>query len=500
MTWSASTSGTANALNAINCPSATCYAAGAAGTILTSTNTGSAWSPLTSGTTQSFNGVACSDNTDCIADSSTNGTFATSDGSTWTQQGNPVSGPTSALNSTAVALNGAFCTSVRCMVGLGVQGDIMITRTGPSTAAVVAPLSPTGNSGWYTSTPTVTLTPTAHDAPIATTYYAIDGGTAQVYSGPFQVTTDGNHTVWYWSTDTDGNVEAANSINVKVDQTAPATTLHISPAEQNGWYASPAISFTGDDGAGSGVDHFSYKIDGKGSFQTYSGPLSGFSTGNHFIQFFGVDVAGNVEATHLFGFKVDAKAPTVSLGRPLEGTVYKIGQVSDARYSCSDQQSGIGSCVGTVPVGSPIDTSTAGPHTFTVTGTDNAGNVTTVTHHYTVLYIFKGFQAPIENPGSGSFNFVHAGDLIKIAFTLGGNFGLNIGTVSSTPVTCPSGNPVLIDPARKGTAAGLSFSTSGHRYNYGWQTDAGWAGTCREFSLQLNDGTSPHVAEFQFFG
>jgi hypothetical protein len=45
----------------------------------------------------------------------------------------------------------------------------------------------------------------------------------------------------------------------------------------------------------------------------------------------------------------------------------------------------------------------------------------------------------------------------------------------------------------------LSFGVASGHYTYGWQTDPGWAGTCRQFSLQLNDGTAPHTAVFQFF-
>lgn len=60
------------------------------------------------------------------------------------------------------------------MIGLGVQGDIMIARNGPTTTAAVAPPSPNGLRGWYTTAPTVTLTATAHDAPIASTYYSVD--------------------------------------------------------------------------------------------------------------------------------------------------------------------------------------------------------------------------------------------------------------------------------------------------------------------------------------
>ena len=47
--------------------------------------------------------------------------------------------------------------------------------------------------------------------------------------------------------------------------------------------------------------------------------------------------------------------------------------------------SGIDSCVGPVASGSAIDTSTLGPQSFAVTGTDNAGNTKTVTHYYTVV-------------------------------------------------------------------------------------------------------------------
>ena len=51
-----------------------------------------------------------------------------------------------------------------------------------------------------------------------------------------------------------------------------------------------------------------------------------------------------------------------------------------------------------------------------------------------------------------------------------------------------------------GTTAGLSYGVASGHYTYGWQTDRGWAGTCRRFEIQLNDGTGPiHTADFMFF-
>jgi hypothetical protein len=81
----------------------------------------------------------------------------------------------------------------------------------------------------------------------------------------------------------------------------------------------------------------------------------------------------------------DTTAPTVTITSPQDGITYNVDQQVAAAYACTDPDgSGIASCVGTVAQGAMVDTAAAGPHTFTVTGTDNAGNPTTVTAHYNV--------------------------------------------------------------------------------------------------------------------
>ena len=86
--------------------------------------------------------------------------------------------------------------------------------------------------------------------------------------------------------------------------------------------------------------------------------------------------AGNQQA--------DSDPPVVTLVTPPDGASYTVGDLVIADYSCSDTGSGIVSCAGDVPDGTPIDTATTGAKTFSVTGEDAAGNVTTVTHSYTV--------------------------------------------------------------------------------------------------------------------
>jgi len=129
--WSAGTSGVTVALNAVSCPSATCYAAGAAtggaAVVLKSADGGSTWSPQTSGTANALSGIACASDSYCVADGTFGTIITTSDGTTWAQRGNPLSGPTTALNATNIALLGAACSSARCLIGTGAQGDIMTT-------------------------------------------------------------------------------------------------------------------------------------------------------------------------------------------------------------------------------------------------------------------------------------------------------------------------------------------------------------------------------------
>src|SRR5215208_2915510 len=83
---------------------------------------------------------------------------------------------------------------------------------------------------------------------------------------------------------------------------------------------------------------------------------------------------------------VDETLPTVTLSTPAESATYTLKQDIAAKYSCQDEEggSGIKSCNGTVPNGSPLDTASSGQKSFTVTATDNAGNMALVTHTYTV--------------------------------------------------------------------------------------------------------------------
>src|SRR5262249_11277971 len=152
------------------------------------------------------------------------------------------------------------------------------------TTATLSPASPDGQAGWYTTPVQVTLGAADDASGVASTTYTVDGGPPQTYSSPFTLPTDGTHVVAYSSTDNAGNAEQVKQITVKVDVSNPPPPASIAPAERNGWYATPTVMLTGNDGAGSGIDGIFDRVDGSGAFELYTGPLTGFTTGNHFVQ------------------------------------------------------------------------------------------------------------------------------------------------------------------------------------------------------------------------
>lgn len=79
--------------------------------------------------------------------------------------------------------------------------------------------------------------------------------------------------------------------------------------------------------------------------------------------------------------------PTVSIASPSDGARFTRGQRVPAAYTCQEGAGGPGlsSCAGTAPDGRPIDTGTAGRHSFTVTAISQDGLHATQTVSYTVV-------------------------------------------------------------------------------------------------------------------
>jgi len=106
------------------------------------------------------------------------------------------------------------------------------------------------------------------------------------------------------------------------------------------------------------------------------------------------------------GYFADTTKPTITLDSPAEGATYTVGQNVIANYSCSDDKSSGSdlSCEGTVPSGSPIDTTSVGTKTFSVTATDKAGNTETKSVSYSVVSpcTIGEIQPPVNDVSSAT--------------------------------------------------------------------------------------------------
>jgi len=156
--------------------------------------------------------------------------------------------------------------------GAVTTADLGVESVAPVTTATVTPASPDGANGWYRSAVTVTLGASDNCSGVARTEFSTDGGTTwEPYTGALALVSDGVKTIHYRSVDNAGNVEAAQSLTVKIDQTAPTVSLSANPSvvwPPNGKTVTVAINGAGAD-AVSGLAEVSYVV-----MDEYGSPLS----------------------------------------------------------------------------------------------------------------------------------------------------------------------------------------------------------------------------------
>ncbi|HWL91245.1 MAG TPA: PxKF domain-containing protein [Actinomycetota bacterium] len=185
----------------------------------------------------------------------------------------------------------------------------------------------------------------------------------------------------------------------------------------------------------------------------------------------------------------DGTEPVVTIVSPPDGSVLTEGEGMVADYFCTDEPggSGVASCAGPVADGAIVPNG-LGAHTFTVRGTDGAGNVATATHGYVV---FDDIAGPITNQAVFS-----AGRVIPIILELGGRprgpvFATGYPLVHA--VNCATGERTGPD-----SAANVQTNlTNKGRLLLRWRTRAGWGGSCRSLVVRLGfNGWSGAEAEF----
>ena len=161
---------------------------------------------------------------------------------------------------------------------------------------------------------------------------------------------------------------------------------------------------------------------------------------------------------------VSYTAPTASITTPADGATYAVDQTVESSFSCTDISGGPGiqSCVDQNgnPSGTPIDTSTAGPQTFTVTATNKDGLTGTASVSYTVA---KGSQAiaftsspPSRAVFGGSYTPAAtggaSGNPVLFSIDVSSDAGVCVLDASGTTVSFTGAGTCVIDANQAGDA------------------------------------------------
>jgi hypothetical protein len=304
----------------------------------------------------------------------------------------------------------------------------------------------------------------------------------------------GEHTFSVQATDRAGNTGSKSATYTVVDTTAPGivvTTPASGAVYGLGEHVAAAYACT-DDAGGSGVATCSGTVANGAAIDTSN-------VGEKTFKVDAADNAGNPASKTVTYMVVDKAPPAISLASPADGAVYALGERVVASYSCEDQAggSGVASCSGPVANGAPIDTASFGQHTFEVQASDKAGNTVSKVVTYSVAYDFDGFLWPVKNPPKT--NKWKAGVPVPIRFSLHGFRGPKPeadGYPRST--RCGGGDTEVIARAgKKNKKPVFTYVRRSDQYVMVWKTEKKWAGSCREFVLQLDDG-SVHTAQFEF--
>ncbi|MBI1920160.1 MAG: PxKF domain-containing protein [Geobacter sp.] len=243
---------------------------------------------------------------------------------------------------------------------------INIDKTLPTITATVTP-QPDAN-GWNSTDVTVSFT--CSDNLSAFT----------PCPSPVTVTTEGaGQVITGTVTDQAGNIATA-SVTVNIDKSAPTISASINPVpNEAGWNNTDVtVSFDcADSGAGIAACTSPVTVTMEGQDQIITGRA--------------IDKVGKTAEVPVT-LNIDKTPPVITISGVEDGAVYTPCNVPVPSYSVTDSSSRVSSQNSTLTGGNANGT---GAFIYTVTASDNAGNIITRSVYYKVEYSFGGFEAPV---------------------------------------------------------------------------------------------------------
>ena len=204
------------------------------------------------------------------------------------------------------------------------------------------------------------------------------------------------------------------------------------------------------------------------------------------------DKAGNIGREQVSGsINIDKTSPT--LAPTVSPNPVLLNSTATVSPNATDAVSGVGSSACR-----PVETTSVGRKSLECFALDKAGNQRFQLVDYIVAWPFTGFVGLNAAP---ALNTAKTGGSIQVKFSLGGNRDLAIlaaGSPTSQAMSCgASAAAVTSLKAPAIAASSLSYNARTDTYTYDWKTDKSWAGTCRQLTVKLIDGTERRL-NFQF--
>ncbi|MFW9964811.1 MAG: OmpL47-type beta-barrel domain-containing protein [Candidatus Sifarchaeia archaeon] len=161
-----------------------------------------------------------------------------------------------------------------------------------------------GMNNWFIDPVTVSIPTEDSFSGVDYILYSLDNGPWLTYSGPFTVSGDLSHRVYYKCVDYAGNWCDEDYREFVIDTTSPDTdAIVIGDTNPDGEYLNSAIvSFRIDDNLEL-YSHTEFRVN-YGPWQMYNGPFTVSGAGYYLIHFYSVDYAGNVESEDYVDFDV----------------------------------------------------------------------------------------------------------------------------------------------------------------------------------------------------
>jgi large repetitive protein len=258
--------------------------------------------------------------------------------------------------------------------------EVKIDKTAPITTVKDAP------TAWIKENVTVNLHSADNLSDVAKTYYSINGG-EYVEGSSFIVEKEGVNLVSFYSVDKAGNNEEAKMIEVKIDKTAPVTTVKDAPTawvKENVTVTLHSVDNLSD------VAKTYYSINGGEYVEGSSFIVE--KEGVNLVSFYSADKAGNKEDAITVEVKIDKTAPKLTVDVKQE---YELGSQLNFTYFTEDTLSKVatehvlltapGEAIGKVINSlNLISLETPGVYKLTVFVTDHAGNTQVVQKQFTV--------------------------------------------------------------------------------------------------------------------